>query len=90
MTPKKPGHKRPTHRRSSAPKSRLTYTGGILSPAYPPPPTSVAGKWVAWTQDRQIVTSGDTLSEVAKAVESLGAKGVTYGHVPRSRRFEAR
>ena len=90
MVIKKPGHKKPSLRRGLNPRWRLTYTGRISSSAYPPPPAELAGKWVAWSEDHQVVAAGDTLSEVAKAVDSMGVKDVSYGHVPRRRRSEVR
>ena len=90
MAIKRPGHKRPTPSRGLAPKRRPTYTGRILSPAYPSTPIDLAGKWVAWSRDRQIVASGETLSGVATTVASMGIKDASYERLPRARRFEDR
>ena len=90
MVIKKPRHRRPAIGRGLARKKPPTYMGRILSPAYPSTPIDLAGKWVAWSRDRQIVASGETLSGVATTVASMGIKDASYERLPRARRFEDR
>jgi hypothetical protein len=55
----------------------------ISSPAYPSVPKEFAGKWIAWSPDRKIVASGDTLAGVVADVTSKGIEGASYQGVPR-------
>ena len=75
--------------RVSAPKGALipkkprTPRGILSSKPYPTTPRELAGKWVAWSRDRQIVASGDTLAGVVATVASLHIEDASYERVPR-------
>ena len=83
MVIKKPRHRRPAIGRGLARKKPPTYMGTILSPAYPSTPIELAGKWIAWSRDRRIVASGDTLAGVVATVASLQVQEASYERVPR-------
>ncbi len=47
-------------------------------PAYPAPPIELAGKWVAWGKDHQIIAANESLIELKNFVESRGLREVTF------------
>jgi hypothetical protein len=51
-------------------------------PGHPAPPPELAGKWVAWSRDRRIVASDDTLAGVMGQIASKGIKGASYQLLP--------
>lgn len=75
-----------TGRPHQAPGSRAVVH---QSPAYAVPTRELAGKWVAWSRDGRLVTSGDTLAEVKAFVEREGARGVSYEHLPEPGRIHS-
>ena len=57
---------------------------GCLAPSpYPPPPRELAGKWIAWSRDGQILFSGDALGPLMDRVEQEGIRGVSYEVLPK-------
>jgi hypothetical protein len=64
-------------------RRRVKRGARIPSPAYPSVPKEFAGKWIAWSPDRKIVASGDTLAGVVADVTSRGIEGASYQGVPR-------
>jgi hypothetical protein len=87
---KKPTLRRPTIRRGLVSRRFSTCPCRVLQSNYPSPPRELAGKWVAWSRDRQIVASGDTLAGVVATVASLPIEDASYERVPRFDRLRAR
>jgi len=52
------------------------------TPPYAAPPRELAGKWVAWSQDGQIIASDDTLSALVDLVTSRKISGASYELIP--------
>jgi hypothetical protein len=77
-------------RKARASKRLLRRTRRLAPPAYPSTPIGLAGRWVAWSPDREIVASGTTLSGVAAAVAMLDVNGVSYECLPEARDIRAR
>jgi hypothetical protein len=91
MTIRRPRLKRAMLLTAKALKGRpVKRAARTSSPAYPSVPKELAGKWIARGPGRQIVASGDTLSEVMDEVASKGIEGVSYGRVPRFDRQQVR
>ncbi len=53
-----------------------------MASPYPKPPRELAGKWVAWSQDYQIIAFDDTLATVIDHVDREEIQGVSYERLP--------
>jgi Family of unknown function (DUF5678) len=84
MAPKRPLIRRPAPLNGARPRrGASTRLRGPALSRYPIPPIELAGKWVAWSRDREIIAAGETLAEVMAMVESRAPRGASYELLPR-------
>jgi hypothetical protein len=76
------GRPRPKADKAKATPSKRRPVRMVLG--HPSPPPELAGKWVAWSRDRRIIASGDTLAGVMDHIASKGIKGASYQLLPSS------